>query len=504
MISESGRRLNSLVNDILDYAKIKSESIPLKLTGVDLKTVADTCFELLNPMIKSSPINLINNITGKIPPVMADENRLLQILYNLAGNAVKFSQKGNITIDADYQENKDKIRISITDEGIGIAADKLKDIFLPFQQGDGSMARNYGGTGLGLSITRRLVELHGSEIEVSSKEGFGSTFSFHLALADSISGNESPSMAKIDSINFHTSKVMMEDGENDIPTSGKHLILIADDDPVSLHVVTSILKKEGNAILQAEDGAQVIKKIEEGPLPDMLLLDIMMPHMSGYEVTRKVRQRYSMINIPIMLLTAKSRSEDLVLGFEAGANDFLTKPVNREELTARVKTLLTMKDALNDCKKLHFIERDLEVARSIQQSNIPATVPKLKSFNIAARYVPLDEVAGDFYDFYPVSDNALGILVTDVSGHGIASALIASMIKIVSFMQHGNASEADVVMSNMRQILDSAIEHQFVTAIYAYLDTSTGNLAVSRAGHDAALLYRKSENNISQIMPGGR
>ncbi len=504
MIAESGMRLNSLVSDILDYSKIRDTKASIDMNSVDLRPLADTCIELLAPLVESTDISLTNNITADIPPVEADEDRLLQILYNLVGNAIKFSLKGNISIGASCLKEKNAVKISVSDEGPGIPADRLRYIFLPFQQGDGSMERSHEGAGLGLSITKRLVELHGSEIKVTSKVGFGSTFSFLLKTSDT-------NPLKVRSHEKIALPAAPPTGQNDytseevrLPPQGKHLVLIADDDPVSLHVVCSILEKEGLATLRVEDGLHVIKELEEGARPDLLLLDVMMPRMSGYEVTRKVRQKYSMLEMPIMLLTAKNRSEDMVLGFEAGANDFLTKPVNREELTARLSTLLTMKDAVSDSKRLNYYERDIQVARSIQQSNIPAEVPLLESLKVAARYIPFDEVAGDFYDFFPAGKNALGILVTDVSGHGIASALIASMIRIASSMQHSNASQPEQVLQNLRTILDSAIENQFFTAIYAYIDTDSAQLSVSRAGHDAALLYRKSDDTISRILPAGK
>lgn len=188
LIAQSGHRLANLVNDILDFAKLQHNNIELQLKAVGLRAIAQVVLTLSQSLIGSKNLELINRISPDFPAAWADENRLQQILYNLVGNAIKFSERGTVEITAQLSSGdpqgtttNEQLTIAIADTGIGIPADKLDSIFESFEQGDGSTAREYGGTGLGLAVTKQLVELHGGKIWVESTVGSGSRFSFTLA-----------------------------------------------------------------------------------------------------------------------------------------------------------------------------------------------------------------------------------------------------------------------------------------------------------------------------------
>ncbi|MBF0238646.1 MAG: response regulator [SAR324 cluster bacterium] len=357
MIVQSGRRLSNLVNDILDFSRLKNHELILQLRPLDIHSTTEVVLAFCKPMIGSKDLELINEIPAQLPLVLADENRFQQIMYNLLGNAIKFTEKGSVRISAVREEQF--LRISITDTGIGIPEDKQKTIFEAFEQGDGSTARLYGGTGLGLTISKQLVELHEGVLSMQSTPGKGSVFSFTLRVADEVnpvnnqekSGfnryqQNSPTVSTMSAPFLETGKTESSpasDGANKIMINdlkGK-VVLVVDDEPVNIQVLKNQLRLHNYEVLTAQDGIQGLAILETQPV-DLLILDLMMPRMSGYEVCQKIRQRYAPSILPIILLTAKNQVDDLVQGLNSGANDYLVKPFNKEELMVRVKAHLNL------------------------------------------------------------------------------------------------------------------------------------------------------------------
>jgi PAS domain S-box-containing protein len=377
LIVQSGHRLATLVNDILDFSKLRYKTIELQLQPVGLREIAEVVLTLNQPLIKNKDLQLINAIPPDFPPAQADENRLQQILYNLVGNAIKFTEKGSVEISAEVvrgqesgvrsqeliaidkgQMTNDKrhLAITVSDTGIGIPEDKLDRIFESFEQGDGSTAREYGGTGLGLAVTKKLVELHGGEIRVESTVGVGSRFTFTLPVASgqvAVSDrsylscvlpsreqvNEKEGVEPILQTNKSQSiKPLIQNHDH----SQQFKILMVDDEPVNLQVLINHLSLQNYSLTQASNGAEALAAIEQGFKPDLILLDVMMPRMTGYEVCKKIRENFPANEVPILMLTAKNQVNDLVEGLSVGANDYLTKPISKNELLARIKTHLRL------------------------------------------------------------------------------------------------------------------------------------------------------------------
>lgn len=517
MISSSGRRLANLVNDILDYSKLKHKEIELSKKPVDVSTLSDSVIELSRSLIGGRDIVLQNTVTPGALFVFADENRVQQILLNLVGNALKFTDSGSVVISAGRVG--EEVEISVTDTGIGIPAPDLDRVFESFEQVDGSISRRYGGTGIGLSITKNLVELHGGTIRVESDPGKGSVFRFTLPA----SGNDRPDLTEIRAVSaggpsgdtgYHE-KVAGVPVNHGSPENrfyeilaGKNnydraLVHIVDDDPVNLQVLENHLLVHNYDIVKSMDGIDALDKINKGAKPDLVLLDIMMPRMSGYEVLKILRGRYSLFDLPVMMLTAKNRIEDIVTAFVTGANDYLAKPFDKNELLARVKTLVTLKTAVKENRRLFSIDKELEVARRILQTAIPEDIPVLSNVDIAVKYIPAESVGGDYYDFHVV-DNCIGILISDVSGHGISAALIASMVKIVFSILRPLARDPGALLHEMNSIMTGHMERNFLTAAYAYIDIGTGTLKYSRAGHEPLIIHKRRTGEYIKYLPPGR
>ncbi|MEB3280583.1 MAG: ATP-binding protein [Lyngbya sp.] len=348
MIANSGRRLLTLVNDLLDFSQLKHNKIGLQLKSLGLREIVDVVLVLSQSLVGEKHLTLINSVPDDLPGVEADENRLQQILYNLIGNAVKFTESGTVEVTAFEKivdESHPLIAVTVSDTGIGIPEDKLEQIFESFEQGDGSTARQYGGTGLGLAVTKQLVELHDGTIDVRSKVGEGSQFTFTLPKAKSPvqpleNNNIQPALVSIPVLpsELETDSETIPDVLIEYKTEFK--ILVVDDEPVNIQVIANNLSLQNYAITQATNGLEALKLIEAGFKPDLILLDVMMPRMTGYEVCQKLREKYLHSELPILMLTAKNQVADLVDGLTSGANDYLSKPFSKQELLARIKTHL--------------------------------------------------------------------------------------------------------------------------------------------------------------------
>ncbi len=341
MIALSGRRMTNLVNDILDFSKLKHKEIVLQKKAVDLGTTVEIVLALLKPLAQAKDLSLINSLTGRLPLVDADENRVQQILYNLIGNAIKFTEKGYVEISAAVKDGF--VEVTVNDTGIGIPQDKYEDIFMSFEQLDGSDSRQHSGVGLGLNITKQLVELHGGNISVESAMGKGSRFTFALSISSGTIDYKKGAASEIRGLPEKLA-TQPERLENKVAASDQGSILVVDDELVNLQVIVNYLSLQSYSVYIAYNGEEALKLIEENSEGfDLIILDIMMPRISGCQLCRILRERYSLIELPVLMLTAKNQKEDIIAGFEAGANDYLSKPFDKRELLARVNMLLDLK-----------------------------------------------------------------------------------------------------------------------------------------------------------------
>ncbi len=376
IIASSGRRLFNLINDLLDFAKIRRNELELQLSPVDLRSIAELVIAFTTPMIGDRQLKMINKIPENLPPVAADENRLQQVMFNLVGNAVKFTHNGTIEIRA--EKKKDAITVTVQDTGIGIAEKDREKIFSEFEQVYGSMDRSYGGTGLGLAISQRLIRLHGSEITVESVPEKGSAFSFPLSISkDEIREKKLPEVVYSRFLEGESAFSLHYEPDHQVtradalqPERGTgqfgQSILVVDDEPVNLQLVHNQLTPRGFKVFMAHDGFEALEMIADEP-PDLVLLDIMMPRMNGFDVCLKIRETHSLYSLPVIMLTAKNRLSDLVQGLESGANDYLPKPFYKEELLARIDILLQAKASVERLKKNQLLKEEIQRRQKIEE-----------------------------------------------------------------------------------------------------------------------------------------
>jgi phosphoserine phosphatase RsbU/P len=283
----------------------------------------------------------------------------------------------------------------------------------------------------------------------------------------------------------------------------KQVILLVDDTPANIHIAQAILRDEFK-IRVATSGVKALELVKIEPLPALVLLDIEMPGMDGYDVCNRLKADPQTRDIPVIFLTAKTESEDETRGFEVGAVDYVHKPFSPTVVKARVRTHLTLRATSQQlAQQLLAINNELEMARQIQLAILPRETPKIRGLDIAARYLPMSSVAGDFYDFIIVDEQHVGILIADVSGHGLPAALIASMLQVALTAQLGHASEPGRVLEGLNRALCGKFTNHFVTAAYVFVDMEKNSISYAGAGHPPLLLWSASTRSTSEVLQNG-
>jgi signal transduction histidine kinase/CheY-like chemotaxis protein len=332
--ADSGESLMDILNDVLDHSKIEAGKLVLAPAPMSLHSVVAAAVALFRARAEKRELSLALQVGTHVPDgVVGDAQRLKQVLLNLVGNGVKFTERGGVTLSVDRLSDDDpehppRLRFTVADTGIGIAPPALAQIFQPFYQVDSTRSRLRGGTGLGLVISQRIVEAMGGRIEVASRVGGGSSFSFALTLPLAPQG---PAPA-VDS----------DFAGLDSAPGLQGVVLLVEDNVVNRLIGAEMLLSFGLEVLQAEDGAQALALLESQRV-DLVLMDIQMPVMDGYAATRALREREERLRLPrlpIVALTANAFDEDAAQSMAAGMDAHLAKPYSRAQLQALLQRWL--------------------------------------------------------------------------------------------------------------------------------------------------------------------
>lgn len=286
-------------------------------------------------------------------------------------------------------------------------------------------------------------------------------------------------------------------------TAGKNVLLLVDDDSENIKVVNSILGDQYK-IRVAMNGVKALELAKVEPFPSLILLDVIMPYMDGYEVCSQLKTDPKTRDIPVIFLTGKTEVFNETRGFDVGAVDYIHKPFSPPVVKARVRTHLMLRDAHETvAQQLSTMNTELEMARQVQLSILPREIPHLPGIEIAARYLPMSSVAGDFYDFLVVDDKHLGILIADVSGHGLPSALIASMLQSALVWQGTHASDPTQVLSGLNRAINGKFDRHFATAAYLFVDMGKGTVTYAAAAHPPMLLRQGKTGRVVEWVENG-
>jgi signal transduction histidine kinase/ActR/RegA family two-component response regulator len=341
-IHAAGQDLLGLINQILDLSKIEAGKLQIEPESVSLGELRDYVENAFQQVAEQKALEFDVHLDAHVPPVITtDGQRLQQILKNLLSNAFKFTERGRVELSIHLAEGGSTahqlLAFSVTDTGIGIPTDKQRVIFEAFEQGDASTSRTYGGTGLGLTISRELARLLGGEIVVESRVGNGSTFTFLLPLVD-VDVDAHPVVTTIQPWRSGTPDLL---GEHRVDMSAEALagkkVLVVDDDARNLFAITSLLERCRVQVLSASSALEGLATLGEHTDVDLVLMDIMLPGMDGYQATRAIRATAGYANVPVIALTAKAMPGDQEKCMEAGCSAFIAKPVDANRLIATMK-----------------------------------------------------------------------------------------------------------------------------------------------------------------------
>ncbi len=339
-IESSGSHLLAIINDILDIAKIESGQFELDLIPTNVKQLCESSLIFIKGQALKKRIHLETKLPDEIPDLSIDQRRIRQVLINLLNNAVKFTPDGgSITLkvslhqspaDADCTDSSPEnfLRIAVIDTGIGIALEDTKKLFQSFVQIDSALNRKYNGTGLGLSLVKRIVELHGGQVEVTSKVGVGSCFTVDLPCSEAA---------------FCSVQIKTQQKQNYPVDKTSHLILLVEDNEANISTVSSYLGAKGYQILVAKNGQQAID-LAESETPELILMEIKMPDMDGVEAMQQIRRNPNLASVPILVLTVLAMKYERERCLAAGANDYLSKPAKLKQLAFTIRELLAARE----------------------------------------------------------------------------------------------------------------------------------------------------------------
>lgn len=474
LISTSARRLSRLVYDILDFVRLQQGDLKVSPAPLDIHSSVEAILRLYSFMIKEeNPVRLVNHVPKSLPFALADEGRFRQVCINLLDNALKHTHKGVIEVTA--IANGDWIEVSVADSGTGIHEHNLDVIFTPFTSLTSDSNQSFG---LGLTIVKQLVELQRGQVWVASTSSEGTTVTFSLPLAMNPSSKsrrqayDSSEMAlpSIPEPSFPLPYMSREPGDS--------TILIVDDAFSNLKVLIHLLEKLNFSVIAVNRGEDALELLETSGEIDLVLLDLMMPGLSGIEVCQAIRTKYSLLELPVVMVTASIHPEDKIAAFAAGANDYVSKPFDETELRARINSLLVMRDSATKATEMevaflqsqikpHFLFNvlntvmalsytDTEKARkltadlsdylrgSFSFGNVQSKVPFHHEFALIQSYVDIEKARFKDriqveYDITPIAFHVMvppliiQPLVENAIRHGIGNCVEGGTVRVKAF-----------------------------------------------------------------------
>lgn len=351
-IETSGKHLLQLINDILDLSKIEAGKTELDLKLVSLEPLFSQCLRMIQPRADKKRLALSVELDSRLKVAFLDERRVCQILINLLSNAVKFTLEGGMVklggrlaygfqLQQEIRPDRSPVNpstpylcLEVTDSGIGIAESQLNLLFRPFQQIDSSLTRRHEGTGLGLALTKRLAELHGGTVSVVSQENVGSTFRVWLPLTEFRESLAADTWIADMPLDFSSLKTAPYPGD-------AKRILVVEDQPFNQSLISEVLELEGYLVDLIDDGEAMLKLLLNPKLlPHLILMDIQLPGVDGFELIRLLKAHSLWQNIPIVAVTAMAMPGDKLRCLEAGADDYLSKPLELEQVITVVRSLI--------------------------------------------------------------------------------------------------------------------------------------------------------------------
>jgi signal transduction histidine kinase/serine phosphatase RsbU (regulator of sigma subunit) len=484
IIYSSAKRLLRLVNQLLDLQKIAAGRMELTLISVDFRIMVEDIIQDFSEMAKSKEINVVFINECKNSIVEIDPNQIEKCLFNYLSNSFKFTPaKGNIIVRLIDAKKEGFIKLSVVDSGIGISSEKSKFLFKRFGYSELSLTKEQEGTGIGLSLVSEIIELHKGEVGFESSLNNGSDFWFTLPKS-----NNPANEFKINIKNYLISETNIQTESPSIIQNSNFIkkgkVLVVEDNKDLRNFILEILYQAGYHTSYAVDGEDGIHKISTYA-PDIILTDLMMPKLSGAELIDYLKSSKQFRTIPIALITAKAEAETKKEMHIIGADSFLSKPFNEEELLAVVRNLLQLKNT-----EKNLIKAILQ-AKNIQNSLLPKSTLSIPGVEYDTFFQSQEEIGGDIYDWMMLDKNRFRFMIADVSGHGIPAAMISTVIKIL-FSKSKEDTIVDFLNSANNDLVGN-IGSNFVTIQVVDLNLEKKSIEMGNAGHHGMFLSRNQE-----------
>ncbi len=506
----NGRRLLRLINQLLDISRLEAGRMKMSARKVNITDFVKPILFAFDSLARTREITLSLEAADPDLEVWFDPEKIEKILFNLLANAFQFTESGgaitlSITVTRD-RLNRDAVQLCVTDTGCGIEEAQLNVIFDRFRQADGSHTREREGTGIGLSLVKELVSLHHGHVWAESEREKGSQFFVVLPLgkkhfkAGELCLDQSdpdqftaPGQAQIEIAHLRAEQEKAGGaGDGGLGET----VLVVDDHPDIRDYIRNTMERDYR-VFEAVDGRHGLEMARQHK-PDLIISDVMMPVMDGYEMCRRIRKDRDLSHIPIIMLTAKASDEMKVEGLEIGANDYISKPFNARELCARVRNLLNIREQERNMK------RSLEMAHKAQVCMLPAKVPSFDGLEIASFSQPAKEVGGDYFDFVMRDRERLGVVIGDVSGKGMPAALYMTMTKgLVQAYSAETDSPKEALSHINRQFHRASAANIFLSLQYAIFDPEKGTMLMANGGHNPPILYRGEAQTIEFVKSRG-
>lgn len=483
----SSKMLLGIINDILDYSKIEANKLELEHKSFDLVNVLTQLKVIFAQIALNRELELFLDMENDLPALLVgDELRLNQILVNLLSNALKFTHQGVVRLTISLKEKRENdhalLHFSVSDTGIGLSDTEISKLFQPFTQADNSTTRKYGGTGLGLAISTKLVEAMGGKLNVQSQQGIGSTFSFDIDVAVT-SWTHNHSMSNNDIGNEQKKSTKTPD------LNGYHVLLVEDNE-LNQEVATLMLRKVGIEVKTAKNGKEAVLLFLSNPTYfDLILMDLQMPIMSGYEATAIIREHNK--KVPIIALTAAAMVEDREKVLSAGMNDHLSKPINTNELYKTIGVCcnapLIQSDLSEHSPKNDILDLDYAL-------NIVSGKKELLNRLLSKLLIQLEREFIDIGDRVAHNDPSAASTIhalKGVSGNLGAKALSSHCGRIDALLKAG-----DKISPKEAQQLDEAIETLKETIKVVIADKSTDISVSILSQEEIKTLFEEIKNNL--------
>jgi signal transduction histidine kinase/DNA-binding response OmpR family regulator len=351
VVVSEGERLTKLIDEVLDLAKIEAGKFEWRMDSLSASEIVDRALAATSSLVENKPITLSADVMPELPRFTGDRDRLIQVVINLISNAVKFTREGLVTCRARQMGNE--VVISVTDTGLGIAPDDQPKVFEKFKQVGNTLTDKPKGTGLGLPICKEIVEHLGGKIWLESELGKGSTFSFSIPLKVEATA---PGPLNLESF----VRRLRESVDGNTTGNGRHSILVVDDDPHIRELLREELQEAGHIVRLAADGREALNMVR-GEKPGLVVLDVMMPEMNGFDVAAVLRNDPATMDLPIVML---SIVEDKERGYRLGIDRYLTKPVNTELLLREIGALMEQGKSK---KKVMIVDEDATTVKTLAE-----------------------------------------------------------------------------------------------------------------------------------------